>query len=91
MSYQVEIGSRADAQLAELDTAIGVSIERKIQWLAKNAATVVHRRLVGMPDALAGLSKLAIGDYRILYWVYNSQRVVRIYRIQHRSEVYRQL
>lgn len=55
MSYRVEIGSRADAQLAELDPAIGASVERKILWLAENAAFMVHRRLVGMPDDLAGL------------------------------------
>ena len=34
MSYQVEIGSQADAQLAGLDAAIGTSVERKIQWSA---------------------------------------------------------
>ena len=89
MSYRVEIGSQADAQLAELDAAIGASVERKILWLAENAAVMVHRRLVGMPDELSGLCKLRIGDWRILYWVYHPQEVVRIYRIQHRSEVYR--
>ena len=46
-------------------------------------------RLVGMPDELSGLCKLRIGDWRILYWVYPAQSLVRIYRIQHRSEVYR--
>ena len=91
MAYRVEIGSQADTQLAALDSAIGASVERKIVWLAENAATAVHRRLVGMPDDLAGLCKLRIGDYRILYWVYHPQGVVRIYRVQHRSEVYRQL
>lgn len=91
MAYRVEIGSRAGAQLAELDVAIGASVERKIIWLADNAETVVHRRLVGLPDDLAGLNKLRVGDYRILYWLYHPQQVVRIYRIQHRSEVYRQL
>lgn len=89
MPYRVEIGSRADAQLAELDAAIGASVERKILWLAENAAVMVHRRLVGMPEELSGLCKLRIGDWRILYWVYHPQEVVRIYRIQHRSEVYR--
>ena len=44
-----------------------------------------------MPDDLSGLCKLRVGDYRILYWIYHSQSLVRIYRIQHRSEVYRQL
>jgi mRNA interferase RelE/StbE len=91
MPYQVEVGGKADTQLAELDAAIGASVERKIHWLAENAAVMVHRRLVGMPEDLAGLCKLRVGDYRILYWVYPPKKLVRIYRIQHRSEVYRQL
>ena len=89
MPYRVEVGSKADVQLAELDSAIGASVERKILWLAENAAVMVHRRLVGMPDELSGLCKLRIGDWRILYWVYPAQSLIRIYRIQHRSEVYR--
>jgi mRNA-degrading endonuclease RelE of RelBE toxin-antitoxin system len=52
---------------------------------------MVHRRLVGMPDELAGLCKLRVGDHRILYWIYHPQALIRIYRIQHRSEVYRRL
>ena len=91
MPYRLEIGSEADGQLAELDAAIGASVERKILWLAENAAVMVHRRLVGMPADLAGLCKLRVGDYRILYWNYPAQKLVRIYRIQHRSEVYRRL
>jgi mRNA interferase RelE/StbE len=91
MPYQVEIGSKANGQLAELDAAIGGSVERKTQWLAENAAVMVHRRLVGMPADLAGLCKLRVGDYRILYWNYPAQKLVRIYRIQHRSEVYHRL
>lgn len=89
MAYRVEVGSQADAQLAELDPTIGASVERKIMWLAENAAVMVHRRLVGMPDDLAGLCKLRVRDWRILYWVYRSEELIRIYRIQHRSEVYR--
>ena len=91
MPYRIEIGSRAATQLEQLDAAVGAGVERKIQWLAENAAGMVHRRLVGMPEDLAGLCKLRVGDYRILYWNYPSQTLIRIYRIQHRSEVYRQL
>lgn len=91
MPHRVEIGSRAAAQLEEMDAALGASVEPKIQWLADNAAGMVHRRLVGMPEDLSGLCKLRVGDYRILYWIYPAQSLVRIYRIQHRSEVYRQL
>jgi len=67
------------------------AVERKIIWLAQNAAVMVHRRLVGMPDELAGLCKVRVGDRRILYSVYHAEKIVRIYRLQHRSEVYRDL
>ncbi len=88
-AYDVETGPNADAQLEKLDAAIGASVERKILWLSQNAAIMVHRRLIGMPAELSGLCKLRIGDYRILYWIYHDRKLVKIYRIQHRSEVYR--
>jgi len=91
MSWHVEIGAQAEAQLADLDAVIAASIERKIVWLVENASSVVHRRLVGMPQELAGLCKLRLGDYRILYWVYPEKKLIRLYRIQHRSEIYRNL
>jgi mRNA-degrading endonuclease RelE of RelBE toxin-antitoxin system len=91
MAYEIEVGPKAEAQLANLDAAIGASVERKIAWLGSNAATIVHRPLVGMPEDLARLCKLRVGDYRILYWVYHPAKTVRIYRVQHRSEVYRDL
>ena len=70
MAYRIEIGSRAEAQFEELDSTIASAIERKITWLAENAAVMIHRRLVGMPEDLAGLCKLRVGDWRILYWIY---------------------
>jgi mRNA interferase RelE/StbE len=88
-AYRIEIGPKAETQLAKLDAVIAASVERKILWLSQNAANMLHRRLVGMPDELSGLCKLRVGDYRILYWNYRDKKLVRLYRIQHRSEVYR--
>ncbi len=91
MAYRVEVGRKARAQLGELDATVGAAVERKIIWLAQNAAVMIHRRLVGMPEDLAGLCKLRVGDWRIIYWIYHAEKIVRIYGIQHRSEVYRDL
>ena len=91
MPYRVEIGPAAEAQLDGLDAAIGASVERKILWLAANAPGLVHRRLTGMPEELDGLCKLRVGDYRILYWIYPRTKMIRLYRVRHRSEVYRDL
>lgn len=33
--------------------------------------------------------RIRVGDYRILYEIDNSQKVVKVYRIAHRKEVYR--
>jgi mRNA interferase RelE/StbE len=78
MAYRVEISPRASGQLSELDPTVGSAVERKIIWLAQNAAVMIHRRLVGMPDDLAGLCKLRVGDWRILYWIYHTEKIVRI-------------
>jgi len=91
MAFRVEVSRKATTQLDELDASVGAAVERKIIWLAQNASVMVHRRLVGMPEDLAGLCKLRVGDWRILYWIYQAEKIVRIYRIQHRSEVYRDL
>jgi len=89
MAYRVEVGPRASIQLEKLNATVLSAVERKIIWLAQNAAVMVHRRLVGMPEDLSGLCKLRVGDWRILYWIYHAEKIVRIYRIQHWSEVYR--
>ena len=91
MRYRVEVSSKAGEQFAKLDATVAESIERKILWLAESAAVMIHRRLVGMPEDLTGLSKLRVGDYRILYWVYHESKLIRIYRVQHHSEVYRKM
>jgi len=44
-----------------------------------------------LPDDLAGLCRLRGGDYRVLYWVYPQRELLKIYRVQHRSEVYEDL
>lgn len=78
MPYRIEVGRRADTQLAGLDAVIGASVERKIAWLAEHAGQMLHRRLVNMPPDLDGLCKLRIGDYRILYWIYHDRELVRL-------------
>ena len=85
MAYRVEIGPHAQTQFDKLDPTVAAGIERKIIWLATNAENIIHRRLVDMPEELQGLCKLRIGDYRVLYWVYPRDKVVRLYCIQHRS------
>jgi len=81
---------QADAQLAALDAAIGVSVERKIQWLAANAPAWCIAGLwaclkIWRDSASSASATTAFSTGFI------RQKLIRIYRIQHRSEIYRQL
>ena len=68
---------------------VRVGLIRRLDWLRKNASAVIHHRLQNMPDDLAGLCRLRQGDYRILYWHYTREKILKVYRVQHRSAVYR--
>jgi len=77
--------------LEKLSTSVRESVIRRLEWLRLSATAIIHRRLQNMPDDLAGLCRLRMGDYRIPYWRYAARRMIKIYRVQHRSEVYRDL
>jgi len=47
--------------------------------------------LTNLPDDLAGLCRFRVANHRILYWPYPDAKVLKVYRVQHRREVYRGL
>ncbi|MBI2340617.1 MAG: type II toxin-antitoxin system RelE/ParE family toxin [Deltaproteobacteria bacterium] len=91
MEYQAVILPDAEKDLNELSPPIRNTIVRRIAWLVKNAEEVIHHPLVGMPEDLAGLCKFRVGDYRVLYWKDEAKKAVQVFRVRHRSEVYRKL
>lgn len=91
MAYRVIVLSSAEADLERLDAEVRRRILRRFVWLGENAAQVIHHPLTNLPDDLVGLCRLRVGDYRIVYWVYHQQQALKVYRVQHRSEVYKHL
>lgn len=85
MSYQVEISKSASKQLKKLPVDIQERLESKIQQLA----------LDPRPDGLGKLQngenryRIRVGDYRILYHIYDDVLVVTVVRVGHRREVYK--
>jgi mRNA interferase RelE/StbE len=89
MAYRIVVLPSAEADLENLDPEVRRRILRRVVWLGECATQMVHHQLTNMPDDLLGLCRLRVGDYRILYWVYHERQELKIYRIRHRSEVYR--
>ena len=89
MAYQVIVLPSAERDLEGLDALVRQRVLRRFVWLGENADEIVHHRLTNMPDDLSGLCRFRVGDHRILYWVYPAEKILKIYRVQHRREVYR--
>lgn len=91
MEYHIIVLPSAEEDLERLSDDVRAAIIRRLEWLRVNAEVVIHHRLQNLPDDLLGLCRLRHSDYRILYWHYSSERTIKVYRVQHRSEVYRDL
>lgn len=87
--YQIVFLPDAEYSFKKLDKTIQRRIAGKIDWLAENADTMIHHHLSSLPEDLRGLCRIRIGDYRILYWIYVDNKIIKIYEIEHRSTVYR--
>lgn len=81
----------AEADLEALDAGVRRLVLRRLVWLGDNAEQVIHHRMSNLPDDLAGLCRFRVGQHRILYWVYPQHQVLKVYKVEHRSEVYRRL
>ncbi len=82
--YQVELRRSAYKDLENLPAEYLRLISKHIDSLEQNPRSVDSKKLKGD----AGYS-LRVGAYRVLYDIDDSAKVVTIYRVKHRREVYR--
>lgn len=83
--YAVELKDEAERDIEHLDKQTARRITDKLEWLGANFDSVKAETLKGK---WARFFKLRVGDYRIIYQVLRPEKVIEIYRVQHRREVY---
>ena len=84
--YRVQFADAAERDLERLDPPVRRRILARLEWLSDHADQMRHQQLGG---PLAGLFKLRVGDYRILYDLYGDDRVILVHAIGHRRDIYR--
>ena len=89
--YKIILLPDAEISFKKLDKSVQLRIAEKIDWLSSTADKIIHHPLTSLPDDLKGLCRVRVGDYRIIYWIYNSEKLIKIYAIEHRSKKYRAL
>lgn len=84
--YRIHILDIAAHELSRLDESASRRIIARIKWLALNLDEI---RLEALTGDLAGLYKLRVGDYRVIYEVLHQEQTVVIHAIGLRREIYR--
>jgi mRNA interferase RelE/StbE len=84
--YRVRVLPAAARELAAIEKPVGRRIVKRINWLAENLEAI---RLEALTGDLAGLYKLRVGDYRVLFEILHEEDTVVVHAIGHRREIYR--
>ena len=84
MTYRIELESRARREFFKLAREIHQRITDGINDLRDNPRPPGAKALVGRTGY-----RIRVGHYRVLYTIDDATRLVRIYRVGHRRDVYR--
>ena len=84
--YRVEFISEAVSDLRKIDKTIAQRILDKIKWLSENFEDVVPEILTG---DFKGMYKLRVGNWRVIYGVDKEKRIIRVFMVGHRKDIYK--
>ena len=85
MAYNVVLSPLAERQFRRLDTFIQKRLKPHIDGLAIDPRPAGTVKVAGESD----LYRIRVGDYRIVYYVWDAEKHILIAKIAHRREVYR--
>ena len=83
--YQLEVKQGAAKELSRVHPDIGRRLLQSIESLASDPRPRQSHKLSQSENSY----RLRVGDYRVLYQVDDEARLVTIFKIGHRREVYR--
>ncbi len=86
-AYDVKLTRSVVRQVGRLQAKIRSQIDRRFEELKSNPRPHDSKRLVGRGKSY----RIDSGEYRILYDVDDEIRLVAIWRVRHRKDVYRNL
>ncbi|HYP08412.1 MAG TPA: type II toxin-antitoxin system RelE/ParE family toxin [Bryobacteraceae bacterium] len=87
-SWKVEVSKSAVKSLRSINEPFKGKILKAIAQLAEDPLPFGNKRLV---DVEPPMYRIRVGDYRIVYEVFTDEALVRVARIRHRSDVYKDL
>ena len=84
--YSVDFSAQGLDDMSRLDKAVSGRVIKKIEWLAANFDAIIPQPLKGK---FQGIYKLTVGDWRVLYTVNTSEKLITVHLVGHRSQIYK--
>ena len=85
MAYSVELKPSAAKDLASLPKDVQRRLSRKIDSLSFNPRPPGCEKIKGEDD----IFRVRLGDYRLVYLIFERRLLILIVKIGHRKDVYR--
>jgi mRNA interferase RelE/StbE len=85
MEYQIRIKKSAIKELSKLPKPIATKISKEIDRFKTNPYPKGYKKLKGSENNY----RLRIGNYRILYSIYNDILVIEVVKIALRKDIYK--
>ena len=82
--YEILVSGAAKRQLATLPYSVYLRVKPLLTDLRDSPRPHGCKKLAGSKSKY----RIRVGDYRVLYEILDSQRLIRVYRVKHRSEAY---
>ena len=86
MSYRIEFARSAEKELARLHPGARFAVAAAVDGLASDPRPAGTKALKG---PLRGLWRLRVGNYRVIYAIDDTIRVVEVAKVGPRGRVYR--
>jgi len=83
--HQILIEKHAEKDLNSLPRDVFNLIVKRIVSLKDNPWPTGVRKIIGSKNDW----RIRVGDYRVIYEIDDKSRVVKVFRVKHRKEVYR--
>jgi mRNA interferase RelE/StbE len=84
MAYRLEVSHTAHHQISNLPPQAQERINKAIALLAENPRHPGNKKLTAREGY-----RIRVGDYRVLYQIDDGAKVVTVYRVRARGDVYR--
>ncbi|MDA3798719.1 MAG: type II toxin-antitoxin system RelE/ParE family toxin [Kiritimatiellae bacterium] len=83
--FEIQWKKSAQRELRKLDASVVPRIIQAVQELENNPKPKGCRKLKGSEYSY----RIRIGNYRVIYEIFETQVVIEIVRVRHRKDVYR--